>query len=197
MTIPSATRAEMPARQGPARHPITVDEYLRMGEAGVLGQDARCELITGEIIDMPPIGALHASKTNRLAGILALAVQGKAIVSAQNPVVLGDLSIPQPDLALLRYRDDYYAEAHPGPADLLLLIEVAESSLIYDRDTKLPLCARFLVPEVWIVDIPGSHLDIHREPDGMRYAHQFRVSDLSRVEIASLPGLALDLRGLF
>ena len=197
MTTANATRAEPPPALGPSRHPITVGEYFRMGEANVLEADARCELIEGEIIDMPPIGPPHASKTNRLAALLADAVRGKAIVSAQNPVVLGDLSAPQPDLALLRYRDDYYAHAHPGPADILLLVEVADTSLAHDRDTKLPLYARFRVPEVWIIDIQGRHLDVHREPDGARYTHQFRASDLSRIELAALPGLVLDLRGLF
>jgi Uma2 family endonuclease len=196
MTTANATLAEPPPALGPSRHPITVGEYFRMGEAGVLDADARCELIEGEIIDMPPIGPPHASKTNRLAALLADAVRGKAIVSAQNPVVLGDLSAPQPDLALLRYRDDYYAQAHPGPADILLLVEVADTSLAHDRDTKLPLYARFQVPEVWIIDIPGRHLDVHREPDGVRYTHQFRASDLSRIELAALQGLVLDLRGL-
>jgi Uma2 family endonuclease len=197
MTTANAARVEAPLDPGPTRHPITLGEYVRMGEAGVLGPDVRCELIEGEIIDMSPIGPPHASKSNRLAELLFEAARGKAIVSAQNPVVLGDLSAPQPDLALLRPRDDYYAQAHPGPADILLLIEVADTSLAYDRDTKLPLYARFQVPEVWIVDIAGRHLDIHREPEGTRYTHQFRASDLSRVEVAALPGLVVDLRGLF
>jgi Uma2 family endonuclease len=197
MTTANASRVELPHPLGPSRHPITVSEYFRMGEAGVLDPETRCELVEGEIIDMPPIGPPHASKINRLADLLTAAVRGRAIVSAQNPVILGDLSAPQPDLALLRYRDDYYSQAHPQPADILLLIEVADTSLAHDRDIKLPLYARFQVPEVWIVDIPGRHLDVHREPDGARYTHQFRASDLSRIEVASLPGLLLDLRGLF
>ena len=197
MTTAKATRIEPRAPLGPSRHPITVGEYFRMGEAGILNPDARCELIEGEIIDMAPIGPSHAGKINRLVDLLATAARGKAIVSAQNPVVLGDLSAPQPDLALLRYRDDYYAQVHPGPSDVLLLIEIADTSLAHDRDTKLPLYARFDIPEVWIIDIPGRHLDIHREPDGTRYTHQFRVADLSRVEVAALPEVVLDLRGLF
>ncbi len=197
MTTANATRAEPAAAPGPSRHPITVAEYFRMGEVGVLDPDARCELIDGEIIDRAPIGPLHASKTNRLADLLTEAVRGRAIVSAQNPVVLGDLSAPQPDLALLRYRDDYYAQAHPGPADIVLLVEVAYTSLAHDRNTQLPLYARYRVPEIWIIDIPGRHLDVHREPDGARYTHQFRAADLSRMEIAALPGLVLDLHALF
>jgi Uma2 family endonuclease len=181
----------------PARHAITVDEYLRMGEAGVLAPDGRYELIAGEIIDMPPIGPAHASKTNRLVDLFTAAVRGRAIVSAQNPVILGDLSAPQPDLALLRYRDDYYAEAHPGPADVLLLIEIADSSLSHDRETKLPLYARFQIPEVWLIDLQGGHLDVHRAPGGGRYRARFRVTDLSHVEVASVPDLVLDCRDLF
>lgn len=196
MTSADAARVEPRLAPGPSRHPITVTEYFRMGEAGVLDPELRYELIEGGIVDMSPIGPSHASKTNRLNGILADAVRGRAIVSAQNPVILGDLSAPQPNLSLLRYREDYYAAAHPGPGDVLLLVEIADSSLAHDRDTKLPLYARFQVPEVWILDIPGGHLDIHREPDGSRYTHQFRPSDLSRIEIAALPGLALDLRVL-
>lgn len=197
MTTANATRVEPPPDSGPRHHAITVGEYFRMGEAGILDPESRCELVEGEIIDMPPIGPSHASKVNRLADLLATAVHGKAIVSAQNPVVLGDLSAPQPDLALLRYRDDYYALAHPGPADTLLLIEVSDTSLAHDRNTKLPLYARFEVPEVWVIDIRGGNLDIHRDPDGARYTYQFRASDLSRIEIAALQGLVLDLSGLF
>jgi Uma2 family endonuclease len=182
---------------GPRRHPITVAEYFRMGETGVLDPQARVELIEGEIIDMPPIGPPHASKTNRLIDLLTAAVRGRAIVSAQNPIILGDLSAPEPDLALLRYRDDFYVQAHPRPEDILLLIEVADSSLAHDRGTKLPLYARFQVPEFWIVDLRGRHLDCHREPDGERFTRQLRVRDLARVEIGALPGVVLDLRTLF
>jgi Uma2 family endonuclease len=185
------------ALPAPRRHPITVDEYVRMGAAGVLGPEARIELIEGEIIDMPPIGAPHAGGINRLIAVLSRTVAGRAIVSAQNPIQLGVLSAPQPDLALLRPRDDFYARAHPGPEDILLLIEVADTSLAYDRETKLPLYARFQIPEVWLVDLVGGHLDIHREPEGGRFTTQFRARDLARVDVAALPGLALDLSGLF
>jgi len=182
---------------GPRRHPITVSEYFRMGETGVLDPDARVELIEGDLIDMPPIGPIHAGKTNRLNHLLTTAVGDAAIVSTQNPVVLGRLTAPQPDLALLRYRADYYEQTHPGPDDCLLLIEVAETSLAHDRRIKLPLYARFRIPEVWIIDCPGRHLDIHQDPDEGRYTRRLRVADLSRVEIAALPGVLLDLRTLF
>jgi len=185
------------ASQIPRRHLITVGEYLQMGAAGILGPEARVELIDGEIIDMPPIGAPHAGGVNRLLAALSGTLAGRVVVSAQNPILLGDISAPLPDLALLRPRDDYYAQAHPGPGDVLLLIEVADSSLAYDRETKLPLYAHFKIPEVWLVDLIGRHLDVYRDPDGVRYTTQFRARDLGRVEIAALPGLTLDLDGLF
>jgi Uma2 family endonuclease len=196
MPTTSAARPKSPPVRGPTRHPITVGEYFRMGEAGVLAPDARCELIEGEIIDMAPIGPSHAGKTNRLAAILTEAVRGAAIVSTQNPVVLGELSAPQPDLALLGYRDDYYEHAHPRVADILVLIEVADTSLAYDQGVKLSLYARFRVPEVWILDVAGRNLEVHRSSDGAKYTERFLVSDFSRVEIAALPGLCLDLSRL-
>jgi Uma2 family endonuclease len=185
------------ASHAPQRHPITVGEYVRMGATGVLGPEARVELIDGEIIDMPPIGAPHAGGVKRLNRVLSLGVGELAIVSTQDPIQLGDLSAPQPDLALLRPRDDFYAGAHPGPGDILLLIEVSDTTLAYDRETKLPLYARFQIPEVWLVDVVGRNLDIHRDPDGGRYTTQFRVRDLARVGVVTLPGLTLNLSGLF
>lgn len=197
MTALTAESASSFSAGLPTKHAISVDEYLRMGEAGILALDRRCELIEGDIIDMPPIGPSHASKTNRLVDRLTEAVRGRTIVSPQNPILLGDLSAPQPDLALLRYRGDYYAQAHPGASDVLLLIEIAETSLSYDRDIKLPLYARFQVPEVWIIDSRGGCLDSYQEPDSAGYARQLRVRDLSRVGIAALPDILLDLRVLF
>ncbi|WP_295435690.1 Uma2 family endonuclease [uncultured Thiodictyon sp.] len=197
MSTAIAVPIEPPLAPGPKRHAITVNEYFRMGETGVLGPDARVELIEGDLIDMPPIGPIHAGKTNRLNRLLTTAVGAQAIVSTQNPVVLGRLTAPQPDLALLRYRDDYYELTHPGPEDCLLLIEVSESSLAHDRRTKLPLYARFRIPEVWIIDCPGRHFDVHLDPEEGRYTRRLRVTDLSRVEIAALPGVVLDLRTLF
>ena len=185
------------ALQVPERHRISVREYFRMGETGVLEPEARIELIDGELFDMPPIGPAHASRVKRCIRLFSRAVGDAAIVSAQDPVVLGDFSAPQPDFALLRWREDFYEQAHPGPADILVVIEVADSSLAHDRDRKLPLYARFAVPEVWLVDIAGRHLDVHRDPEDGAYTTRFRVQHLSCVGIAGLPGLELDLRSLF
>src|SRR5690606_27297969 len=109
----------------PRPHRLTVDDYFRMAEVGILGPDDRVELIDGEIIDMPPPGTLHVGTVNQLADVLHEAIRGRAIVHTQNPVVLGRYSAPQPDVALLRRRADYYKSALPRPADMLLAIEVA------------------------------------------------------------------------
>lgn len=184
------------AAQLPMRHPITVREYLRMAETGVLDPEARIELIEGELFDMPPIGPPHSSRVKRFIRLFSQAVGDAAIVSAQDPVVLGDLSAPQPDVALLRWREDFYEQAHPGPGDILLLVEVADSTLAHDRDRKLPLYARFGVPEVWLVDVAGKHLDVFRDPQEGAYTTRFRVHDLAHVGITALPKLELDLRSL-
>lgn len=146
---------------------------------------------------MPPIGPQHSSRVNRFIRLFSRALGDAAIVSAQNPVVLGDFSAPQPDLALLRWREDFYEQAHPGPEDILVVVEVADSTLAHDRDRKLPLYARFAVPEAWLVDVAGKHLDVYRDPDEGAYTTRFRVHDLSRVGVAALPGVVLDLCSLF
>ena len=136
----------------PARHRLTVSDYHRMGEAGILGTE-RVELIDGELIDMAPIGAGHAGTVRGLNRVLTAACMGRAIVDVQNPVRLDGFSEPQPDLAVLRLRADDYRGAHPGPADVLLVVEVADSSLRFDREVKLPMYARAGIGEVWIVDL--------------------------------------------
>lgn len=129
-------------------HLFSVDEYHKMGEAGIWGEDDRVELIEGELIDMPPIGSLHAGKVMRLVSFLTTALSNRAIVSPQNPVRLGEHSEPQPDLTVLRFRDDFYESAHPQPGDVHLLVEVADTTVRYDREVQIPLYARYGIPEV-------------------------------------------------
>jgi len=186
-----------PAAQLPQYHPISIWEYFRMGETGVLDPEARCELLEGELFDMPTIGPQHSSKVKRLNRIFSRIIGDRAIVSAQDPILLGDLSAPQPDLALLCWREDFYEQLHPGPEDILVLVEVADSTLTYDRDRKLPLYARFAIPEIWLVDVAGRQLDVYRDPENGKYKTKFRVQDLSCVGIAALPDIELDLRSLF
>lgn len=129
-TIPAAA---------PSRHRISVDAFYRMGEAGILGPTDQVELIDGEIIDMSPIGALHAAIVARLASFFSQRLGEAGVIRCQNPVRLDDISELEPDMAILRPRSDFYMTAHPGPADVLLVIEVADTSLAYDLGTKVPL----------------------------------------------------------
>lgn len=175
------------------RHRLTVADYYRMGEAGIFAPDARVELIEGEIVDMAPIGARHGSAVKRLNAMLVAAVGSRAVVSVQDPLRLSDLSEPEPDLMLLKPRADFYADAHPGAADVLLLIEVADTSARYDCEIKLPLYARHGVPEVWIVDLPARLLRLYREPLGEDYGQSSTTATPGRTPIAALPGIEIDL----
>ena len=165
------------AALAPTRRKLDVDVYHRMAEAGILGEDDMVELVDGELIDMAPIGQGHAATVCGLTEALVTACLGRAIVSPQNPVRLDQWNEPQPDLAVLRRRTDFYATGErPGPADVLLLIEVADSSLQFDRTVKLPLYARAGIAELWIVDMKRRVLEAYRNPAGDGYretaAHQ-------------------------
>jgi Uma2 family endonuclease len=194
----SADLMQATAPQAPRRHPITVQEFFRMGETGVFAPDARIELIEGELIDMPPIGPPHASRTAHITELLFEAARGRAVVWPQNPVLLGDLNAPQPDIALLKRRDDFYAHGHPQPEDVLLLVEVADTSLAHDRDRKLPLYARFAIPEVWLVNIPGRAVIVHRDPQPEQgsYATRFTLKPPGLIRPVTLPDIELDLSPL-
>lgn len=147
-----------------ATYRFTVGEYHRMGESGIFAPDARVELIEGEIVERTPIGPRHAACVNRLTDRLAGILRPRAILAVQNPVILGSVSEPQPDIAVLRATDDYYASGHPRPDDILLLIEVADTSRVYDRETKLPIYARHGVPETWLIDLAAETVEVCRDP---------------------------------
>ena len=154
----------------PARHKLDVHDYERMVLVGILHEQDRVELIRGEVLDMSPIGQDHEGIVNALTQALVLACQGKAIVSVQNSIRLDRWSVPQPDFAVFRYREDFYLEGRrPMPTDALLLIEVADSSLQYDRKVKLPLYAAAGIPESWIVDLQQRVVDAYTQPEGGRY----------------------------
>jgi Uma2 family endonuclease len=180
----------------PTRHRLDVDAYYRMAEAGILSDPHRVELIDGEIIDMAAIGSPHAAITNRLARLFTRASSDEvALVSVQSPLRLDAYNEPEPDLMLLRPRPDGYREGHPGAADVLLLIEVSETSLAYDRSTKLALYARFGVPEVWIVDLFGAAVEVCREPKEGVYASRERLTS-GVLAPALVPGVTIDVAGL-
>jgi Uma2 family endonuclease len=180
----------------PARHRLSIDAYYRMAEAGILTGSQRVELIDGEIIDMPVIGSPHAAITNKLGRRFSRALDDEvALVSVQSPLRLDAYNEPEPDLMLLRPRADGYRSNHPGATDVLLLVEVSESSLAYDRDVKLALYAKFGVPEVWIVDVLGAGIEIYRELREGVYTSRQRLTH-GLLSPALAPGAEIDVGGL-
>lgn len=179
------------------RHRLSVDEYYRMADVGLLAPDARVELIDGEIIDMAPIGSAHAGVVDWMLQRLARAAGDLAIVGAQRPLRLDSRSEPQPDLVLLRPRPDFYTHGHPAGADAMLVVEVADSTLRYDRDVKMPLYARHGIPEAWLVDLAARVLHVHRAPQAGAYAQVTAYRTPEGIPLAcGLPG-EVNLKGLF
>jgi len=168
-----------------------------MGEVGILAPDARVELIKGEIIDMSPIGSRHAGVVARLSCLFERAVGDKAIVWAQNPVVLSDLSEPQPDIDLLKPREDFYTAGHPRPKDILLIVEVADTSFKYDRDVKIPLYAQHGIPEVWLIDVENRKFHWFIDVDTGRYRNESTLEIPGVVSLSGPKEVEVDLTGLF
>jgi len=175
------------------RHRLTVEGYHQMAAAGILGPDDRVELIAGEVLDMSPIGSLHAALVAALSDYLGRLAGGRLTVWAQNPIRLSDSSEPQPDIALVKPRADYYATAHPGPADTLLIVEVAESSLPYDLGVKVPLYARHAIPEVWVIDAATRTTHRFRGPRPEGYTDQDVLTPEAPLACQALPGEAKSL----
>jgi Uma2 family endonuclease len=150
------------------RYRFTVDEYMQMGEAGIFTEDDRVELLDGDIVAMSPIGTPHWRCVNRLNMLLAPALVGRAIVSVQNPIRLGTYWEPQPDLTVVRLREDDYATGKPTGKDVLLVIEVADTSRLYDM-AKWPAYARAGIPEAWLVDLNADTILAHRAPSDEAY----------------------------
>jgi Uma2 family endonuclease len=148
---------------------LTVEDYYRLAEIGILGEDDRVELLDGQIVEMTPIGPRHVHCVNRLNTQLVRLAGDRATVSVQNPVILSKRGVPQPDLVLLKPPIPGPNAPLPGVKDALLVIEVSDTTLSYDRDIKLPLYARAGVPEVWLVDLPGDCIRTHRNPVGEEY----------------------------
>jgi Uma2 family endonuclease len=180
-----------------ARHQFTVREYARMREAGILLEDARVELLDGEIYVMSPIGAFHVGLVNKLNHLLMQQVGAVGIVSIQNPIRLNDYSEPQPDIAILSPRDDFYTTALATPDDVLLLIEIADSSLAYDREEKLPRYARAHISEVWIIDANRASIEQYTQPIQDEYTQVRKVLYGNHITSAQLPQIIIDTKQLF
>jgi Uma2 family endonuclease len=179
-----------------ARRALTVAEYHRMGEVGILTEDDRVELIEGQLIAMSPIGSEHAGTVNALNRRLVLAVGDRGVVAVQNPVQLDDRSEPQPDFAVLKPRADDYRRATPRPDEVLLIIEVADSSLAYDRRVKRSLYARHGIPEFWIVNLAAGEVEVCRAPEGGQYASVSHVGRGGVLEPQLLPGAVIPVAAL-
>jgi len=148
---------------------FTVEEYHQMAEAGILREDDRVELIDGEIIQMSPIGHRHMVCVNRANTLFIQAFGNGAVVSPQNPVRLTDWTEPQPDLVVFKPRADFYAKKEPVPEDVLFMVEIAETTLSYDRKIKLPRYAAAGIPEFWIGDLKNDILHVYRNPGRETY----------------------------
>jgi Uma2 family endonuclease len=191
-------RAAMSVAFVPEKTRISADRFQKMIAAGILGASDRIELIDGEMLNMAPIGPKHAALTARLTKFFVMALGDTAIVSPGGPVNLGDFSEPQPDLLLLRPRVDYYAGNVPEVSDVLLLIEISDSTLAFDQEVKRSLYARHLVTESWIIDVEGRRIQIHREPDGHgSYAQSLGFGPTDTVVPRELPQLQLPVQSLF
>jgi Uma2 family endonuclease len=164
-----------------------------MADSGLLDTSDRVELIEGEMIDMAPIGSRHAYLVDKLVQVLTRN-GGPCLVRAQNPILLGERSEPQPDVALVK--DKSYMEAHPTASDVLLIIEVADTTLDYDRDVKLGLYARHGIPEVWLLDVNAREITVYREPAEDQYRLIRKPTATEEVSPAAVPDVALRLNEL-
>ena len=170
---------------------LNVSQYHQMSEAGIFSENDKVELINGEIIEMSPIGRRHTACVNRLNSVFSQLLGKKVIIAVQNPITLNNLSEPQPDIALLKPRADFYESGHPQPQDVFLLIEVADSSLEYDRDVKIPLYASSGITEVWLVDIYEQAIIVYRYPSENGYSDIQKLSRGEKMSIQAFPEVNL------
>lgn len=175
-----------------AKHLFTAEQYERMIETGILTKYDRVELIEGEIVEMSPIGPRHAACVSRLNAFFQQ-FSRDTIVGVQSPVRLGDSSEPQPDIALLKWRDDFYGHALPTPADVLLLVEVSDATLKFDRQVKIPLYAREGIEELWVINLQDDEIEIYARPSGGAYQLVRRAGRGETVNSENVAGLALEV----
>ncbi len=179
-----------------SHHRLSVDQFHEMGRAGILPSEAHVELIDGELIDMAPIGAQHARVVNTLAMLFARAASD-VYVSTQNAIELRPDSAPQPDIVLLPAAAHRYWDVLPGAADVLLLVEVSDATLPYDRKVKVPLYARHAIRETWIVNLMDRRLEVYRDPSEAAYRVRLEIASRDVLAPQALPGLRVDLSQVF
>ncbi len=179
------------------RRRFTRAEYHRMAEVGILRKHDRVELIKGEIVEMSPIGRRHKAFVGNLNQLLAVRLAGRALVWVQSPIVLADDTEPEPDLSVLRRRPVPYKEREAHAEDVLLLIEVAESSLAYDRSTKLRLYAEAGIPEYWVVDCAAEAVEVYRTPGAGGYRDVSRIAGAATLTLQAFPDVELTTTEIF
>ena len=177
-------------------HSFTRKDYHAMIAAGILHEDDPLELINGQIVQNMPIGTAHAGMVNRLTQLLTAGIGKRYVVAVQNPIALNEFSEPQPDIAVLQPRDDFYSDSHATPREVTLLIEVADTSLGFDREDKIPLYAMCGIPEVWLVDLPTKSVHVFRQPGPMNYGEVLRLRGDDKLPIPGLPDAQLSVREL-
>jgi Uma2 family endonuclease len=177
--------------------PLTVDDYHRMIETGIISEGEHIELILGQVFNMVAKGTRHTLCTRQLFKQLLNLIGDQADVQSQDPITLPNNSEPEPDIVIARLRDDNYATSHPTPVDILLVIEVADSSIDFDRNTKLPIYAAAGINEYWIVNLIDSRLEIYSQPEGAIYTNTQIVLPPRLVNIPQFPEITLDLTTIF
>ena len=172
-------------------------EYYQMADSGILTCTDKTELIAGEILLKSPTGSYHSSVVARLNATFAPLIGDKALINLQNPIHLSEFSDPEPDFFLLKPRDDFYAKAHPTPQEVLLLIEVSKTTYAFDKNTKLPLYAQAGIPEVWIINLNESQVEVFKQPQGEEFREKliFRQGESIEVEVLSSSVAVRDLLG--
>ncbi len=178
-------------------HKFTVQQYYLMHEAGVFAEGDRYELINGEIRERFPIGIKHAVCVAKTARLFQIKLGDQAFVWMQNPIILRNNSEPQPDLAILKWRDDFYTDALPTPKDILLIIEVADSTIAYDRNVKMPLYAANGVPEMWIFDVNQQIIEGYSQPSSSGYKRSQRYEQGDALSINDFPEVIFNWEDLF
>jgi len=179
-----------------AKKLFTVEEYQRMGEAGIFHPEARLELIEGEIIEMSPPGNPHIGCVNRATALFSARLAGKVIVSVQNAVRLSRYTEPQPDIVLARPRADYYGGKRITPEDTLLVIEISDTTLRYDRNRKMPLYAKSGVSELWIENLQEEVILVYRNPVAQTYSTSFELHHGDSISLAVFPDVVFKVDDL-
>lgn len=175
------------------KHLTDIHEWRKLGEANIFPPDSRIELIEGEIFEMSPIGSNHASHLKRINKLFTRLIPENLFSSVQDPLQLGDLSEPEPDFMLLKPSQDSYSSRHPFAEDVLLLIEIADSSLTFDQNQKLRLYALHNVPEYWLLNLNDNCLEVYLKPHGEVYAEKNTLYKGDSITLSQLPGISIQV----